>query len=284
MVCDTPQSIVKFRGNRQWSYIDDSGPLVGEPDMDCILLNTSKPPFDNPMVRLAAAKALSTVQYAKIIDIGVDPPSNGVFVPGTPYYSKVSYPRYDPAGAAQLLRQVQAETGKPVSFVLGVTNGPSAVRGATYDQQKFENVGFKVTQAIFQQNDLIDNALQGQFQAYEWRQFGAVNPDMNYIFWSTTTVSDDNLSINMSRNSDPVIEASLQTGRTNPNASERAAAYQAINERFAVDLPYLWHDRAVWSVIANPTVQNFNNPTTPQGQAAFGMIGGSIWPTQIWIS
>jgi len=31
-------------------------------------------------------------------------------------------------------------------------------------------------------------------------------------------------------------------------------------------------------------VQNFNNPTAPNGQMAFGMIGGSIWPTQIWIS
>jgi hypothetical protein len=30
-------------------------------------------------------------------------------------------------------------------------------------------------------------------------------------------------------------------------------------------------------------VQNFNNPTTPQGQPAFGMIGGAIFPTQIWI-
>jgi hypothetical protein len=37
-------------------------------------------------------------------------------------------------------------------------------------------------------------------------------------------------------------------------------------------------------VVGNPDVQNFNNPTTPQGQSAFGMIGGSIWPTQIWIS
>ena len=31
-----------------------------------------------------------------------------------------------------------------------------------------------------------------------------------------------------------------------------------------------------------PQVQNFNNPTTPTGGKAYGMIGGSIWPTQIW--
>ena len=64
----------------------------------------------------------------------------------------------------------------------------------------------------------------------------------------------------------------------------RAAAYKTVNKRLGLDTPYLWTDRALWAVIGNPKVQNFNNPTSPQGQQAFGMIGGSIWPTQIWIS
>jgi hypothetical protein len=64
----------------------------------------------------------------------------------------------------------------------------------------------------------------------------------------------------------------------------RETAYQTVNKRLALDLPYLWTDRAVWAVIGDTMVQNFNNPTAPNGQMAFGMIGGSIWPTQIWIS
>ena len=39
-----------------------------------------------------------------------------------------------------------------------------------------------------------------------------------------------------------------------------------MNKRLGLDPPYLWTDRAVWAVIGDPTVQNFNNPTTPQGQ------------------
>jgi len=97
-------------------------------------------------------------------------------------------------------------------------------------------------------------------------------------------VSSGSLSINMARNSDPQIEAALQQGRASADKDVREAAYKTVNKRLALDLPYLWTDRAVWAVIGDPTVQNFNNPTTPQGQAAFGMIGGSIWPTQIWIS
>jgi hypothetical protein len=80
------------------------------------------------------------------------------------------------------------------------------------------------------------------------------------------------------------VEAALTAGRRAINSTTRYKAYQTVNERFAVDLPYMWLDRAVWTAIAQPTVQNFANPTTPAGQKAIGMTAGSIWPTQIWMS
>ena len=79
----------------------------------------------------------------------------------------------------------------------------------------------------------------------------------------------------MARNADPTIETALLAGGASTEKSVRQAAYKTVNKRLAVDLPYLWTDRAVWAVIGNPKVQNFNNPTSPQGQSAFGMIGGS---------
>ncbi len=145
------------------------------------------------------------------------------------------------------------------------TNSPAAQRGQAFVQQAFETVGFKVTPGVVEQNDLINNALAGKFEACTWRQFGAVDPDLNYIFWSTTTVSQSGTSINMTRNDDPKIEAALQFGPHQHRRRHRAAAYRTVNQRLAVDLPYLWTDRAVWAVIAKPTVQNFNNPKTPSG-------------------
>jgi len=284
MVTDVPQNIVQFRGNKQWAYIDDSGPVIGEPDMNLLLLNLSKPPFDDPTVRLAAAKAVSPTAYATIIDLGVNPPSTGLFVKGTPYYSATNLPTYDPAAAKKLLAKVQRRTGGPVSFTIGSTTSPAAIRSATYVRNQYQAVGFDVSTTVVQQNELINNALTGKFQAYEWRQFSAVNPDLNYIYWSTTTYNANGLSINMARNNDPRVEAALQVGRTSTTAHARVAAYQKVNQLFATDLPYLWADRAVWAVVAHPTVQDFNNPTTPTGAKAYGMIAGSIWPTQIWRS
>jgi hypothetical protein len=92
------------------------------------------------------------------------------------------------------------------------------------------------------------------------------------------------LAVNMARNADPQLQAALETGRTSSSPSVRATAYQTVNKRLAIDLPYLWLDRAVWSVESTLTVQNWNNPTTPSGAPAYGMIGGSIWPTQIWMN
>jgi len=284
MITDTPQIITQFRGNKEYAYIDDGTHVVGEPDMNCVLLNCGAAPFNNPTVRRAAAMAINRAQYAKEIDDNVLPVSTGLFTKGSPYYSATAYPSYNPTEAKKLVKQVQKSTGKPVSFTMGTTPAPAATRAQQYLQQAWQEVGFVVKDTIVEQNDLIDNALAGKFEALEWRQFGAVDPDLNYIFWSTTTILAKTLSINMARNQDPQLQAALEAGRATTNPALRAKAYQTVNKRFAIDLPYLWLDRAVWSVESTLKVQNWNNPTTPSGSKAYGMIGGSIWPTQIWLS
>ncbi len=284
MITDTPQIITQFRGNKKYSYNDDSVHVAGEPDMNCIQLNCLAKPFNDPNVRRAAAMALNRTQYAKVIDQGVLSVSQGLFVPGSPYYSKTSFPAYNPTEAKRLISHAASANGGPISFTLGTTNGPAAIRAQEYIQQAMQAVGFKVTNTIVEQNDLINDALAGKFEALTWRQFGAVDPDLNYIFWSTTTVSTGALSINMAHNADPKIEAALLLGRSSTDPAVRARAYKAVNKRMAIDVPYIWTDRAVWAVVSKPNVQNWNNPTVPDGSKAFGVIGGSVWPTQIWLS
>ena len=252
--------------------------------MNCIQLNCLAKPFSDPNVRRAAAMALNRPQYVKEIDLGILPLSNGLFVPGSPYYSKTPFPSYNPTEAKKLVKAAEAKEGNPVSFTLGTTNSPAAIRAQEYVQQAMQEVGFKVTPTIVEQDDLINDALAGKFEALGWRQFGAVDPDLNYIFWSTTTVSSGPLSINMAHNADPKIETALLLGRSSTNPAVRKKAYETVNTRLAIDVPYIWTDRAVWAVVSTPQVQNWNNPTVPDGSKAFGVIGGSVWPTQIWVS
>jgi ABC-type transport system substrate-binding protein len=283
MHTNTPQNFGTFRHNQKWSYVDNSGSILGQPDVNCIMLNTAAPPFNNHTLRVAMAKASNSKEYAKVIDLNINEPMSGLFLPGSPYYTKTAYPAYDAKGAANLVKQIQTSTGQPVSFTLTATNNPEVERAAEFLQQEWEQAGMKVTINIQEQNQLINDALAGKYQAVTWRQFGAVAPDLNYVWWSSTTASGA-IPLNMARNSDPRIQAALVLGRTTSNPATRIKAYQQVNQYLGEDIPYIYGDRSTWAVAAKPNVQNFNNPSTPQGSTAIGLDAGVIWPTQVWVS
>ncbi len=283
MHSNAPDNLLQFRGDRKWSYYDNSGQVIGQPTVQCIMLNTAAEPFNNATLRQAMAKSVNRTQYAKVIDKGIDAPMNGLFLPGSEYYTTTAYPAYDPSGAAKLVQQVQKETGKQPTFSLNSTSDPDTLRAAEFLQQAFQQAGMKVNINIIAQSTIINNALAGTYQATLWRQFGAVDPDLNYVWW-TTQLASGSLALNMARNVDPRIQTALVAGRTTDVKADRIKEYQLINQYLAEDVPYLWLARDTWCVVANPNVQNFANPTTLQGSKAVAFDEGVLWPTQIWVS
>jgi len=279
----SPSSLLQFRGDKKWSYYDNSGQVVGQPTVQCIMLNTAAAPFNNHTLRMAMAMCINQTQYSKVIDKGIDTPMNGLFLPGSEYYTKTAYPAYNPAGAARLVKQVQQQTGKPVTFTLNSTSNSDTLRAAQFVQQAFQQAGMQVNINILAQSTLINDALAGTYQATLWRQFGAVDPDLNYVWW-TPQLATGPIALNMARNVNPKIQAALLAGRTTTNHATRVKAYQQVNQYLAQDIPYLWFARDTWAVIANPKVQNFANPTTVQGSKAVPFDEGVLWPTQIWVS
>ena len=277
-----PNGLLQFRGNQKYSYYDNSGQVIGQPTVQCIMLNTSTEPFNSRDLRVAMAKSINQSQYVKVINKGVNAPMHGLFIPGSPYYAKTPYPSYDPAGAASLVKKVQQQTGKPVTFNLNTLSDPEVLAAAQFLQQAFQGAGMHVNINIIAQATIINNALAGSYQATLWRQFGAVDPDLNYVWW-TTQLASGPLALNMARNVDPRIQSALLAGRTTSNKAQRTTYYQNINKYLAQDIPYLWLARDTWAAIANPKVQNFANPTTPQGSKAVGFDEGVLWPTQIWV-
>ncbi len=282
MHSNSPDSLLQFRGDKKYAYYDNSGQVVGQPTVQCIQLNTSAAPFNNKTLRMALAMCINQAQYSKVVDKGVDGPMNGLFLPGSEYYTKTAYPSYNPTQAAKLVKQVQQQTGKPVTFSLNATSDPFVLRAAQFLQQAWQQAGMKVNINIIAQATIINNALAGTYEATLWRQFGAVDPDLNYVWWSTQTTAPP-LALNMARNSDPRIQTALLAGRTTSDKADRIKAYQQINQYLAQDVPYLWLARDTWAVVANPNVQNFANPTTLQHSKAIAFDEGVLWPTQIWM-
>jgi ABC-type transport system substrate-binding protein len=278
---NAPDTLLQFRGNKKWSYYDNSGQVVGQPTVQCIMLNTSTAPFNNKTLRTAMAKCINRAQFSKVIDKGVDAPMNGLFLSGSEYYTKTAYPGYDPSGGAKLVKQVQQQTGSQPTFTLNSTSDPQTLRAAQFLQQAWQTAGMKVTINIIAQATIINDALAGTYQATLWRQFGAVDPDLNYV-WFTSQLASGPLALNMARNVDPRIQAALLAGRGTDEHSARVKAYQQVNQYLAQDVPYLWLARDTWCVAANPDVQNFANPKTLQGSKAIAFDEGVLWPTQIW--
>ncbi len=285
MHTDTADAILTLRADTSLGYIDDTNLAVGEPDMGCLLLNLSKPPFDNLKARQAAAYAISSKEYVAVIDKGVNPTSNGPFTTNSPYYvADNGFPEYNPSMAKQLVQEVEHDTGQPLSVTLNHVPDSNTTKIAEFLQQQLQAAGMTVTLSPIQQAQIINTALLGTFEAQVWRQFNAVDPDLNYIFWSPTNATTPGFAINMARNTDPAMETALQKGRQSPSQADRIAAYQLVSKLMGQEIPYIWYDRTVWAIGAQPKVENFANPTTPAGGKALAFFGGDIWPTQIWLN
>ena len=52
----------------------------------------------------------------------------------------------------------------------------------------------------------------------------------------------------------------------------------------AEDLAYLWLEQYFFSEVATERVQNFANPTLPNGKPGYAFDEGIFMPTQIWLN
>jgi peptide/nickel transport system substrate-binding protein len=149
----------------------------------------------------------------------------------------------------------------------------------------WEEVGFKVTLSEVEQATIIDDFVLGKFQAATSYQFGAVNPDLNYVWWSTTTISPIGaIGLNFTRLNDPQIETAMLQGRHATDQATRVTAYKTVNERLAKDLAYLWIEQYAFSQVAQSRVQNLDHGTLPDGAPAYSFDEGIFSPTQVWLA
>lgn len=278
MHTDDDPTIIDIEGNKSLDILLDNELAVGEPDCNFGMINCSDPLLKDLRLRQACAYAFSQPEYCADIGRGLITPITGPFSAPSPYYGAAPYPGYNLAKAQSLVKAWSADNGgKSPSVIYTTTTAATSLTSAVFVQSFFKAAGFNCTIAQVEQSALIDDALVGKYQIFSWRQFASIDPDLNYVFWSSTGGP-----INFARNDDPVIDAALNTARESSDQATRVAAYQECARRWAVDLPYIWASRDVWSVSALPSLQNWNNSTTLTGQRGLSMLSGIIWPTEIW--
>ncbi|MFI5041044.1 MAG: ABC transporter substrate-binding protein [Acidimicrobiales bacterium] len=281
-----PQTTVDLKGNNSVNMITDAG-AVGEVEEVFIMLNTGKAPLDDVTLRQALAYATDRKKVVATIDFGLEADSNGPFGnPGSAFHGPTGYPDFDLAKAKALVAQYEQKHGvtSVPTFELGTTNSGRNLQEVSLLQQMWADAGIKVTIKQVEQSQFILYALQGNYNAYLWRQFGEPDPDGDYVWWSSATAAPEGaLSLNFARNKNPKIDADLQTGRTSADTATRKAAYQDIATQFGTDVPYVWLNEALWQIAAKKSVHGILDWTLPDGSKGVDhTIGGFFLMSHVW--
>jgi peptide/nickel transport system substrate-binding protein len=280
------QSIKKFQeqaANGQVQIVLDRS----EREEGFIMLNTAVPPLDDLRVRQALAHATNREQINTVVNDGLRELGDGVFSQDSPWrVDDNPFPEYDPVRAQELVAEYEAEVG-PIQFEL--ENGGTDDRVINLVKEQWAAVGIDVTVSNVEQSTFILNAALGDYQAHDWRQFGALDPDYDYIWWTSENAADPGgIALNFARNKNPEIDAALKEGRASTDLEVRKEAYAKVQRLINEDLPYIFYDRAQWAVVADNTVRGITNGSLPDGQESFAMggpggFGGITRLTQTWL-
>ena len=214
------------------------------------------------------------------------------FKESSPWFAETTdNPTYDVEKAKALVAEWSAANGgaKP-AFTLGI--GAGTEPNAQYLEQNWEEAGFDITIESNEQASFILDAVTGMYQANLWRQFGAPDPDADFLWWTSTNAGDaaeGGLTLNIARNKSDCVDAAIKKGRETADIEDRKAAYADLQQCFADEQPYIWLDHANWIIVATPQVRGITNGPLPDGQESLpiggaGDFGGVTRLTQTWLA
>jgi ABC-type transport system substrate-binding protein len=254
---------------------------TGDNDVNMILINTTAPPFDDLRVRQAVAYGVDKPSLFDITETDPALDADSVYTKDSIWYAKTDFPAYDPVKAKQLVDEYEKEKG-PLKFVFGGTNDPEVIKAQQAIAEQWKTIGLDVDQQTFEQATFILNAVTGKYQIQVWRQFGASDPDVNYIWWHSDN-AEGALALNMARNKDPKLDAALDAGRATQDVEARKKQYAIVQERQAADLPYIWLNHLRWTMAAENHVRGIENMPLPDGSTSAGLVSGVYAITGVWI-
>jgi len=260
----------------------------GEGEESFVLLNLEREPLDDVRVRQAIAFATDTETFNEVINSGNSEVARGPFTPASPWVVDTDYPEYDPERARELVEEYVADPDTPssVRFTLSTTPTPETRQAAETLQEQWRQVGIEVDITTVDQSAFISTAVQGEYDANLWRQFGAPDPDSDYVWWHSG--GEEGNILNFPNMFDDAIDEALERGRQSPDLADRKQAYADFQQRLAEVIPYIWLNHTMWVVAADNNVRDIGNGTLPDGQAAYplggvGTFAGVHRLTQTWI-
>lgn len=245
------------------------------------LMNTAIPPFDDLRVRRAMAHAIDKEFLIEQFRSGLTEPANGPINPASRWFSENDYPQFDPAAAQALVDEYEAEVG-PIEFELSIEPNESVIEVAEVMMSFLADVGIDGTLKEIGQGQSAITAIQDDFQAFSWFQFGAPDPDRDYVFFHSSGGV-----LNWSNLVNEDIDQGLDAARQSDDEATRLAGYQQFLKGLGEDVPMLWidHLNGVEAAVTIPELNGIGTPgVLPDGSPSLPMTDGSFFGwAQVWL-
>jgi ABC-type transport system substrate-binding protein len=117
------------------------------------------------------------------------------------------------------------------------------------------------------QAKLIADVILGNYQATGFILFGTNTLDVNYVFLHAKTVKPNGqLSLNFTRNDDPVLSKALDDARKTNNRDEQIAQYKIVQDQLAKDLNFIFLVHNLEAIAYSNSTHGLTDQTLPDGQ------------------
>lgn len=219
-----------------------------------VIINTSRPPLENPQVRQALTLGLDrpTIIKGALGGRAVIPP--GPIPPVSWAYDPTMKPAgYDPSMAKQLLEKAGYKLGKtglyelagrPIRLVMHVSAGAPLIENiAAIAKRNWKEIGIDLDVQVMDFNALAENVLRpGKFDLSIAGYGLGFDPDPYELFHSSQGAANTRnpvVGANLMRYRNPRVDELLEAGRREADPARRKALYAEFQRLVADDAPVI---------------------------------------------
>mgnify|MGYP003343166454 CR=1 FL=1 len=238
---------------------------AGYREVSHMLVNETRPPFDDENARLALALGQDRAAFAAISNPGGTLANQVVDKKVLGYVKNPGYPtKQNIAKAKKLVKAYKAAHGGKFEFNLQSTFDPGTQALAAEVKRQAAKVGIKVNlpQPV-DQAQIISQAIGGNVDAFLWRNYPGADPDTLYVWFHSGS------PVNFNKINDPVIDKALDDGRSEIDPAARKADYQTFVKQMSSKVYNYWSWYTDW-FIATKGVNGVLGPNLPNASGAPG--------------
>lgn len=251
-------------------------------------LNTSRPPFDDPVARRAVALAIDQDTLAQTVYQGQVRPAWGMFEEGSPWYldrDAAGVPAHDVDAARSLADEYARAHGTPLRFSFLTVGDTEALALAQTIQAQLEQAGIGVDIQTVDLPTVITRVVAtGDYQAAAFAMWSSPSPDQGYIFVATPA-NPNGLSLNYSRLDDPELKAAMDAFRATGDQAGQKQAMDRVQQRLGADLQMVFLTHSTTAFQYATDVHGFTHSYFPGTTTlAIGPYATTPFYTHVWVS